>query len=311
MLMLIPLSPLVVLFYYGMSWQFVTSLSIVIAGGLVVWKFITSYKWLKETQLLNIPLEYLILGQLMVLLPILLGVTVSYAQSFKPSALPLVTVDQYSNYCSPHLWKDHGNSIQTQLNCYHLKDRLLEASAVVKSVQITQVTNSHHDSLVKLPDAARISLTCLMGETTPMCGNDESMITCVYKGCHFDSGNTYEITIKVLLEPSNLPASLTAIVGHSQLNEPVFLNLAESSAVKFNATIVSGMGSESLTLRLKLLSSSSGNYSASSAPDIEKAGYTIMTSFGEGLQRTINFLLEIVLGYTPSDHYKPRQQQQQ
>ena len=245
----------------------------------------------------------------MVLLPILLGVTVSYAQSFKPSALPLVTVEQYSKYCSPHLWKDHGNSIQTQLNCYHLKGRLLEGRAVVESVQISQVTNSHDDSLVKLPDAARISLTCLMGETTPMCGNDDSMITCVYKGCHFDSGNTYEITVKALLEPSNLLASLTAVINHCQLNGSVFSNLTKSSVVNFNATIVSGMGSGSLTLRLKLLSSPSGNYSASSGPDIEKAGYTILTSFGEGLQRVIHFLLEIVFGYTPSEHYKPKQQQ--
>ena len=312
MLVLLPLSPLAVLVYYGLSWQFVVSVFILLTVGVAAWRIIVNYEWLKETQWLRIPLNYLILGQLVVLVPILLAATVSYSRSFTPTALPVVTVDEYAKYCSPHLWEGHGNSIETQLNCYHLKGRLLGASAVVDSIQISSVTNSNDETLAKLPDPARVSLTCLMGETTPMCGNNIAMTTCIYKGCHFDSVNVYEIQVKgsISLPPqsSNLAVMLTARIGHSLLNESVFMNLTRNVEVKFNATIEDGMGTDSLKLRLKVLHSLSGNYSsAMSDTDIEKASRTVLTSLWEGVQRVMRFVLEIAFGYTQSEYYKPKE----
>ena len=311
--MLIPFSPLFIYAYYGLSWQFLVSLFGLVAIGLAVWKVVTSFNWLKEKQWMNIPLKSVMLGQLVVLVVILLAATLSYTRSFAPSKLPLVHMEEYSRYCGPQLWEDHGNSIQTQIKCFHLKGRLLQASARIESVRIKLVTNSNNDNLLDLPDSVRHSLACLMGETKPMCGDAENMTTCVFKGCHFDSGNTYLIQMKASLQlmdndpQRNFPITLFARISHSQLNGSALVGLTRGTKVQFYAVFEDDMGSELPSFWIKSLTSPSGNYSSSSDIDIEKAGLTIMTELGEGVQRMTNFIMEIVLGYAPSEYYKPKQ----
>ena len=309
---LLPASPMFVLWYFGLSWQFFLSMSSLIVAGILVWIVIKNFNWVKETRLLNIPLNYLILGQFLVVVPVSLGVTVVYAQSYSPTTLPVVHTEEYLKYCSPQLWQAHSNSVQTQINCLHLRDRLMQGKALVESVEITRVANSNEESLQRLPMSGRITLSCLMGETKPMCGSDDTMSTCVYKGCHFDSSNVYTVHIKgSFSQDVDLKNSVSVVfvitLSHMQLNGSVFSLLSNGDKIQFNAVISEGMGSEKVTLILKSLSSPVGNYSLNSSQiDVEEASLTVMTEAGSAIKQMVNFVLEISIGYTPSEHYKPK-----
>lgn len=308
---LLALSPLFFLFYYGISRQFFISLSLVIITALFLLLVATNFSRLKEAKWLNFPLEYIFLFQILISIFLILVGSSMYAGLYSPSSLPVVTIGKYVEYCGPKNWEG-ANMVQTQLNCLHFENRLLHAHGTVRSVKISQVLNDRRASLSTLPSSIQTSLTCLFGQTEPMCGDRNNMTTCVYSGCHFQFSNKFHFEINLDMPLSNhsdgdtsaetIPVSLIA----TNKFKPLMLEVRMGMNLIFNATFVGGMGSDKLILQAVSLSFVEEMYRvpAEEEEDEEEAERQhILTRLISSLKDALCFILEILFGYTMPKFY--------
>ena len=307
--LLVLVAPLFVMLYYGLSIQFLIALSTLIIVGIISLIVVLNYQRLKEAKWLNIPLEYVFLIQLLLSIPLLVVGTYHYNRIHAPSTLPVVQLDEYDQFCGPHLWSASSNMIQTQLNCLHYKDRVLSGDARIEEVKIGGVLNSYISTLQKFPKSVRTALTCLMGETEPYCGQLKDENTCQFKGCHFDSSNQYLINISTVLSLKNnhtFPAQLTALVSHKDIANCSLLKLTRGNLVHFNASLVNGQGSNYLMLQLLSLKADNGvEYTTVTGENLEETKQAIVSKTFQSFQVTVSFALEILIGYSPSEYYEP------
>ena len=129
---LLALSPLFFLFYYGISRQFFISLSLVIITALFLLLVATNFSRLKEAKWLNFPLEYIFLCQILISIFLILVGSSMYAGLYSPSSLPVVTIGEYAKYCGLKNWEG-ANMVQTQLNCLHLENLQTSSNPLWKS----------------------------------------------------------------------------------------------------------------------------------------------------------------------------------
>ena len=308
---LLALSPLFFLFYYGISRPFFVSLSLVIITALLLLLFATNFSRLKEAKWLNIPLEYIFLFQILISIFLILVGSSIYAGLYSPSSLPVVTIGEYAEYCGPKTWEG-DNTVQIQLNCLHLENRLLHAHGTVRSVKISQVLNDRRASLMTLPSSIQTSLMCLFGQTEPMCGDRNDMTTCVYSGCHFQSSNKFYFEINLDMPLSDVshgdtseetvPVSLIA----TNKFKPLVLEARAGMNLTFNATFVGGMGSDKLILQASSLLFAEETYGLPTdeeEDEEEEERQHILTRLISSLKDALCFILEILFGYTMPKFY--------
>ena len=310
--LLILLAPVVALMYFGLTFQFLIAIFIIVIMGIVSLFAILNYRRLKEARWLNIPLQYVFLTQIILSIPLLFIGASYYADVYSPANLPVVSINEFNQYCGPTKWNDTQNMIQTQIDCFHLKGRVLNGHATVKSVKIGDILNDQIVMLNKFPKSVRIALTCLIGETEPMCGNAINSSTCKFKGCHFDSSNRYIIKISVVLTHDRIneliDAQLYTTVPHSVIDNCSLLNLRNGDFIDYNATITAGIGSSELTLHLQSLRSLSNNscsYEEIQEENLEEAKQEFISKTFQSFKRVVTFMLETIFGYSVSGYYKP------
>ena len=299
------LSPALVFFYFGASQPFFIFLSLFTVGSVLLLFFLANFKRIKEARWLNVPLEYLIVLQvLMAAIFVVIGSTF-YTSIHEAGSLPIVTAQQYTNHCIPNQ-DGNANSVQTQINCYHLKDRLFEAGGEIGVLSISNVINDRAVSLQSLPSPVKTALTCLFGSTEPMCGNIDDQSTCVYSGCNFQHSLQYVFDIELMLNLTlhNYPISLPATLLASNKFLPAVLKLQAGTHLKFNATFVNGMGSTHLTLQASSLVLPSGElFDSSVLYNDEEEREFMFSKIVHSLQNTVYLLLEMLFGYArPHSH---------
>lgn len=309
LLPLIPLamifSPVFFLFYYGPSAQFLVALCVVIITALVALFLFKYFGNLMETKYLKIPLEYVFLLQILIAIPLILLSSFLLAQWYRPTALPVVTMSQYDEYCGIADWEESGNMVQTQLDCLHLEGRIFEARGTVQTVKISQVVNDKEVSLRSLPVYVQIALTCLFGETDPMCGErDKNMTTCIYAGCHFDHSNRYSYEIKLDTAPHKTSRSVSMSLTASGKFKPFVTKLRSGMQVQFNATFVGGMGTDSLQLELFSVWFDGELYQLYDDNEEEEAKEYMQSRLLLSMKATLQLFLEIVFGYTALGFFK-------
>lgn len=303
-------SPLFFLYLgYGFSsLEFITSLFCVVLGSTLVIVIATNFKSIKEAKWLNIPLEYIFLLLIIFTIPLMILGGHLYARRFDPGALKTVTVKQYTEYCGPSNW-NNGNMVQTQLNCLHLQDRTFEGQGTVKSVKITKIVNTKAEGLATLPNSLQTTLTCLFGENTPMCGNRKNMTTCVKSKCHFQHSYLFVYEIKVDMPLSNRLENISVALTASNKFKTTVLNLNAGMNVRFNATFLSGMGSNELHLEAVSLllpnGSGGGPGEGSDEEEWNEAMEGVLWKAIRSLKNALFFLLEVLVGYTPTKLRKP------
>ncbi len=303
LLPLIPLamifSPVFFLFYYGVSSHFFVALCIVIITALVVLVTTKNFGRLMETKYLKIPLEYVFLLQILISIPLILAGSYVFAQWYHPTSLPVVSMAQYNDYCGTGNWEDSGNMVQTQLDCLHLKGRLFETVGTVQSVKISQVTNDKDMSLKSLPLYIQTTLTCLFGQTAPMCGErDRNISTCVYTGCHFHHSNKYVFEIHLDTNPHDSSESISVSLTASNKFKPFVTKLKSGVQLDFNATFVSGMGTDSLRLELFSVWFDGEFYQLYDDDDEGEAKEYMQSRLLMSMKATVHLFLEILFGYT-------------
>lgn len=300
-------SPVYFLYYYGISQEFFISLAFVMIASIGVVFIATKFQQIKEAKWLNIPLEYIYLSQILLAIPVILIGSSLYAKRHDPGTLPTVTLEQYTEYCGPSNWYG-GNMIQTQINCLHLEGRLFESQGTIKNVKISKMVNTHSASLASLPSSLKVTLTCLFGESKPMCGNREDMTTCVPSKCHFQDNYidtmSYEINLDMPLASNKVNVSTTLTVP-SKFRASV-LNMTAGMNIRFNATFVGGMGSDALHLQavsVLLPHSGKGGGTGSEGADQEEWGEAVegvLWKAARSLRNALYFILEVLVGYTPT-----------
>ena len=293
-------SPLFFLVLYGLSRPFFISLCLVVIFALLLLFVGRFFGQLMDTKWLNISVDHLILLQILISIPaILLGAS-WFASLHSPTNLPPVTLTQYSEYCGPHNWAGN-NMVQTQLDCLHLQNRVLSASGTVEAIRIGQITNSKEASLSSLPASVSTVLMCLFGQSVPMCGHRLDMETCKqeYSGCHFHFSNkyTFAITMTIPLPPhsgqgsANLSMTLLASNAFAEAAK----NLAAGTLLNFNATFVSGMGSDRLTLQLVALE---GMEEEEEEEETSDTIHIVVGQLTSSVKNMFVIVLDVLLGYT-------------
>ena len=304
-------SPLGFLYYYGMfSAEFITSLLFVTGGALSALLFARNFEKIKETKWLNIPLEYVFLIEAVSVVAVIIVGSQFYARKFEVGTLETVTLEQYTDYCGPSNWRD-GNLVQTQLNCLHLQDRVFESQGTVKSIKISEIANTGEASLSTLPGSIKRTLTCLLGGNTPMCGSRADMVTCVKSKCHFQHRYlfTYEIKLDMPLaneQETNHTISV-ALMASSKFQSSI-LNTTAGMNIRFNATFVSGMGSEEVRLQavsILLPQSDSVDRGTDDEDEWVEEVEGLFWRALHSLRNALYFVLEVLVGYTPTKIRKP------
>ena len=291
-------SPLFFLCFYGLSREFFISLSLVLVFSLL-FLFIGKYLGkLMETRFLNIPVDYLVLIQILISIPAILMGASWFSSLYSPQSLPTVSLSQYSEYCGPQNWAEN-NMVQAQLDCLHLRNRILSASGTVVAVRIDQITNSKELSLSSMPTSVTTVLTCLFGQSEPMCGQKPDMETCrkEYTGCHFHYSNkyTFAIAMTVALPPYNdIPSkNISATLLMISSSQTMMSNITAGKLLEFNGTFVSGMGSDKLTLRLVNLEGI-----MEKEEDVEEEIQLFGSQLISSVRNTFAFLFDVVIGYS-------------
>ena len=301
-------APCFFLYLYGFSsLEFITSLSCVVLGSFLVVVVATKFKSIKEAKWLNIPLEYIFPLLIIFTIPLIILGGHLYARRFDPGALETVTVEQYTDYCGPGNW-NNGNMVQTQLNCLHLQDRTFESQGTVRSVKISKIVNTRVEGLATLPNSLKTTFTCLFGENKPMCGNRRNMTTCVKSKCHFQHSYHFVYEIKVDMPLSNGLKNISVALTASNKFKTTVLNVTAGMNIRFNATFVSGMGSSELQLEavsLLLPNSSGGGPEKVSDEEEWNEAVGVLWRVLRSLKNALFFLLEVLVGYTPTKLRKP------
>ncbi len=293
------LSPTILFFYFGASQPFFISLSVVVVISLLLLFVAVNFKWIKQTKWLNIPLDYILSLQILLsILFIFIGSTV-YTSVHEPDALPVVTPQEYLNTCIPDTG-GNANSVQTEINCYHLKDRVFEANGIIVEVKMSNIIDNGALSLHSLPSPIQTALTCLFGSSEPMCGDDKDNPTCIYAGCNFHHNLQYTFDIELRLNLTNkttydpIPASLLADTSFLD----TVVKLQSGTYLKFNATFVSGMGSTHITLQAQsLVPYMEEGVNVISMQKKQQSKF-LFSRFVYSLKKTVYVLLEILFGYT-------------
>ena len=296
-------SPIFFFFFYGLSRQFLISLCLVVVFALLLLFVGKYFGQLMETKWLNIPIDYLLLIQILVSIPVIIVGASWFASLYKPENLPVVTLTQYSEYCGPHNWVA-GNMAQTQIDCLHLENRVLMASGTIERIKMHEIVNDMELSLKSLPTSIRVALTCLFGQSDAMCGHRSDMETCqsAYTGCHFQHSNKYTflVAMTLLLPPpevseskqqsTNLSVNLLASNEFAQ----VVMDLEVGMNLEFNATFVSGMGSDHVTLRLTEFRGIESEENVQRSSDV----FLFLDQFIISVTNSVAILFDVLLGYT-------------
>ena len=295
-------SPLFFLYYHGISQEFFISLAFVTIISILVVVVAAKFKQIKEAKWLNIPLEYIFLFQIILAIPIVFFGSNLYAKRYDTGTLPIVTLEQYTEYCGPNNWHS-GNMVQTQLNCLHLEGRLFESQGTIMSVKISDVVNTRAASLASLPSSLKITLTCVFGESEPMCGNRENMTTCVPSKCHFQHSYlfTYEVKLAMALADGNENVSTTLTIANKF--RATVLKMTTGMNIRFNATFMGGMGSDALRLQaVSVLLPDIGGTGSEEADEEEweEAVEGVLWRAARSLRNALYFVLEVLVGYTPT-----------
>lgn len=284
------LSPLYFVYHYGLSPPFyysITSIAIVgVVAALVVLIFNHRQEWW-----LNLSIEYVLLMVLVACFFLVMFLSGWYSSIYRvPEPLPIVSMDEYIRYCD----LVEGNSVQTQINCMHLKGRAFQGDGQVESVRISKTQNSMADSIQFLPHFLEMALTCHLGKWEPMCGNHADMSTCIHTGCHFQHSLTYTFEIKMKLSVGDVKA--TVLVSHRYMD--FILKLEKGAMLQFDAIFVDGMGSDHLTLHAQSLSafglSNTRNLDKEKELEVKKSMWLV---FLQSVKNSISILLEIFFGY--------------
>lgn len=307
--LMIFMSPFIVMFYYGMI-QFLILLALFLVFGSIALVATFNYQRLKEAKWLNIPLDYLVLINLVIIVLALIAGTMYYNHQHIPGPLPLVGFDKYYSLCGPDNVRGH-NYIETQLNCLHLKDRLLSVeTGVIEKVKIKEVLNEQLNSLSVFPASIQSAFKCLMGERKSFCGDLIDEETCMFKGCNFDYRNSYLVEVSVALAEGQINGQLMLYISHRELTNKSSLvrKLHSNMQISFNATLVDGLGSDLLVLDLKSLVLPDGTVyniisTVSTKGNIEAAKDQLLTRAWKSFKSTVSFVFEIMCGLTPSGYY--------
>ncbi len=293
-------SPLYFLYFYGFTPPFFYSFFFVALVALFGVVLLYLYVYMKSLWI-AISLDHVLLLVMVLLIPLLLYLSSWYASMYQPPPLPPVTTDQYVEYCGPGNWND-GNMIQTQINCFHLKDRVFSSQGEIESIRISKVVNGMSDSINFLPSPLQAAITCYAGDCKPMCGDRKDMSTCINKGCHFMQHQiyTFEIILKVLI--SGGTEALKAKLSVSGKYKDFLMKLTSGSRIEFSALFVEGMGSDQLTLKAEHLSY--GTEPTESTRGVEKEEekemiQNILHKLSDSLQHIVFVILEILVGYLP------------
>lgn len=290
-------SPLFFLYWFGLTAPFYYSVASIVIMGIFSALVALSLHY-KKSWWMGLSLDYVWLILFGVCLTSALFVSGWYASAFQlPHPLPPVTVQEYGEYCSPKNWES-GNRIQTQINCMHLQGRILSSQAEVERIGISQVANSMGDSIRFLPLFLREALTCLLGESRPMCGDRAEMSTCVYNGCHFQHTLTFTFEIDMKMPVDN-DASVKTTLLVSDSYKDFVLKLQAGTPLRFNASFQQGMGSDHLTLRALSLRGPG----LEDTRDLEKEREeemkkSLWSIFIQSVMNSIRVILEIFLGFT-------------
>lgn len=302
-------SPLFFLYYYGISQEFFISLAFVTIISILVVFIAAKFQQIKEAKWLNIPLEYIFLFQIILAIPLVFFGSSLYAKSYDTRTLPTVTLEEYTEYCGPSNWYS-GNMVQTQINCLHLEGRLFESQGTIKNVKISEVVNSRAASLASLPSSLKITLTCMFGESEPMCGNRENMTTCVPSKCHFQHNYLFTYEAKLDMPLANSKENISTTLTLSNKFKSTVLNMTVGMNIRFNATFMSGMGSDALRLQVVsvLLPEIGGGIGSKGDDGEEEWGEAvegILWRAARSIRNALYFVLEVLVGYTPTTNRKP------
>lgn len=312
--LLIVLAPFIMMLYYGFSVQFLLSFGLLVVASIAGLLIMFNYQRIKEANWLNIPLDYIFLIHFIVGISLVFIGTLYYNSfniSSSSSSLEMIPFKDYNQMCG----LDHslpGNTLQAQLNCYHLKGRTISVEgAIVEEIKLIEVSNSQLLALKNFPLSVQSALTCLMGETIPFCGNLLKSKTCVFRGCHFDYANHYSVGISVKLPSlaSNaypLYALLTTQISHKLLLNSSLLNLKHGNTLSFNATLLDGLGTRNLSLKLISFICSETGLKYEQNINGTMAGHKkqVLDRAWESTIVTTGFVAEVLVGFSPTDYYK-------
>lgn len=311
---LIVSAPLIILIYYGFSIQLLISLILLLIVGIASVFLMKYYQYLKEKNALklNININHVLIAQFLMGGIFFIAGTLYY-NSPPPSSFDILSFEEYNNLCGVDMSLS-DNLIQNQLDCLHLKGNILSVEiAQIKDVKISEITNSPLTTLSNFPDSVRNTLMCLMGETKPFCGRQAGSKTCIFKGCHFDSKNQYNIRISTMMPSEGNSFGITAVlsvwISHQHLLDSSVLKLKSNQFISFNATLEDGLGTQTLSLkllsyRLKDGSDEVFDSSKKGLSDDESKG-EILDDFWSSVISTAKFVTEILFGYSSSEYYKP------
>lgn len=288
------LSPLYFLYFYGLSPPFfysVASIGVVVLLAV----FVMATFRVKRVWWMSISIEYVVLLFMVFCFLSTMFLSSWYTSLYQVARpLPTVSVGEYGRYCGPGNWVD-GNTVQTQINCMHLKNRLFRSDAAnVKSVGISKVQDTLASSISFLPKFLERALACHLGGFEPMCGDRTDVSTCIDTGCHFQHSLTY--TFKIELEIPVEGVKTTLLVSHHHMD--FVSKLRSGTSLQFDATFVDGMGSDHLTLQAVSLSAfgleDTQNLERERNEDMKKS---LMSVFIRSVKNSIIVLLDIFFGY--------------
>lgn len=328
--LMIIMGPFIVMLYYGLSIQFLLSVFLLLFTGVCAILIMCNYQRLKDANWLNVSLDYVFLIHLVLAVSLVFAGTVYYNNVYNPSSsssLDVIQFNDFNDLCKLDTTLP-GNTIQSQLNCFHLKGHtIIVENAEIKEIKIKEVANYQVSALQKFPHSVRTALTCLMGETVPFCGNLTNSKTCISKGCHFDYKNHYTVNIAATLHPvlshdssplshdsstlshdssTIIHANLMTSISHNLLLNSSLLKLKAKDHISFNATLLDGLGTGVLSLKLISFESDKGmKYEQSTIDTLDGTKQQVLDKAWESFVVTISFALEILIGFSPSEYYKP------
>ena len=298
----IALSPILVFFYHGFTMELLVSFAVLFlvgCGGLAVTFY---YRQLKEARWLNVLLDYryLFLANAVMCAIGLVVVSSYFDNKYNSSQLPPVSLEVYSQICGPEHWNETGNMLESQLSCLHIRGRVLQGEGHIKSVRISQISNSYAATVDSFPGAVKTAYICLMGSTDPMCGRNADAVTCIPRGCHFDASNNYlvSIPIELLVENQTLPvtADMSVSFSHERLQGSILMRLRKGDRIRFNATLEKGMGSSNLSLKLKSVFINGTLHSV--ADTDENAKQFVLSRLLTSIKQCLLLIFELIFGYS-------------
>lgn len=289
------LSPFYFAYNYGLTSPFfysVASVGLMAAfAALVVLVFEHRRAWW-----MNLSIEYVVLLCLAAFIGLVMFLSGWYVSIFQVAEpLPSVSLEEYWEYCGRGNWVG-GNTVQAQINCAHMQDRVLSSSAPVESVSISKTQNSMADSIQFLPYFLERAITCYLGNSTPMCGDRTDMHTCIYSGCHFQHSLTYTFEIELKL-PVEDAESIKATMLVSHRYKDFVLKLKSGSSLEFDAVFVDGMGSDHLTLQALSLGAFGENTRHSDKEKQIEVKRSMWSVFLRSIKDSTAIILELFFGY--------------